>query len=80
MTNTPFLLRLCQDNDSMKLSNEGHELSPDTGIQEHGRNFIFEVDLIIKLILFEINSSKVNITFLDKYPFILLNGEAIDQI
>lgn len=77
MAYAPFIINFSQNDDCVQLSNECHELSPNACIQEHRGNFVFQVQLIVKGVLFEIDSSEIYCALLDENPFILLYGEAV---
>lgn len=79
MANAPFLMFFCQDYDCMGFGDEGHELAANGGIEKHGCDFVVEVEGVVDLVEFKVDSCEVDCGLLDKNPFVLLNGEAIDQ-
>jgi hypothetical protein len=43
MADAPLLIKFGEEDDSMELCDEGHELSLDAGVQKHGGNLVLEV-------------------------------------
>ena len=80
MAHAPLVLKAGEDDDRVEFCDEGHELTADAGVQEHGGDFVFELEGLVDLVLFVIDRSEVDDIFLNKDPLVLLNRESVDQI
>lgn len=80
MFNRPFLLLVTtKDNDSMKLSDKGHKLSPYTRIQKNRSNFVLKYKAVIDNVFIS-NCSKIEPIFFNKNPFILFDRKPVYKI
>lgn len=64
----------------MHLCYKSDELSTNTSIKEYRSNLIFYMKVVIDPIMIKVDACEMYCAFLDKNPFILLQGKPINEI
>lgn len=78
IANWPLISFSGEENYSVQFRNKGHKLATNTRIQKDRSDLVLELERIIDPKLFIRNSGEMNGVLLNKDPFILLDGKAIE--